>query len=939
MFPRCMFVRSRWIYVSISDAVETDERVTLRGGKYYLALLFVCAMGFAAITLPNFLQGKTIVWEFDGYGLYLNFFILEGELIRSAVSDIPAGTFAGFSTYAFDAGYGADLLATTAGCFNDPFNLVSALCPVAYAEYLYEALIFVRFYLAALAFSLFCFKKGKRGIPVLIASLCYVLSGFVIFWAVMKHANFLNVAILLPLILLGAEKVFADEKPYVLIGFLSLSLFFSVYFSYMLILILLGYCLIKFFWSVAERSWRRFLLLLGKFVGIVLLACMIAAIVLVPEFLLLTSMGRVGLERADVFLQPFSYYVYLPLSLVGVPISAQGVFLGCFPVLCLLVFVAFRKRFDANEIRPWLIGLTVCFVGILLPFFGKAMNGFSYVSDRWMVAWAFCAAYVVCLVLPLLMEKRVMSSKRLLVAICIFGVMLIAAALYRKEWESLLACIVFAAIALVVALLARIQLRETVYGACWVVLIVLSISSVSFASFFLSEDGASSYAPAGKTAERFEGNPDLLLQNYASDQWRFSQPARYTFCNATLNAGIKGIDFYSSFYNQAIDDYRQELGLSDDNSNYRFVGSDSRSALEALAGARYFLASDAQQARVPEMYRKIGESGRYGVYESSSVLPLAFVYDGAVSRSECDALDPVEKQEAMLQGVVLDDTQSGATKGLALHSSSNPVKIVDSTGVEVSDGQIVALENGASVTFACEFESGVESYLCMSDLAFEPVNPYAAQASGSNAGIASSIKKTVRSLMWSPASRSAITVECEGFTRTLTLKTNAAKTYAGKTDWVVNLGSGPDGDARVTVSFQRRGVYRFSSMDIARQELQPIYDAVEKIKDNGEFGYTFGSDSVSVHADSVRKGDYLYISLPYSSGWSAELNGEPVDILKANIGFMAVSTRGTGEQNLVLRYETPGLKMGAIGTALGLVAFACLCMYLRRRSRRVKGEE
>ena len=65
----------------------------------------------------------------------------------------------------------------------------------------------------------------------------------------------------------------------------------------------------------------------------------------------------------------------------------------------------------------------------------------------------------------------------------------------------------------------------------------------------------------------------------------------------------------------------------------------------------------------------------------------------------------------------------------------------------------------------------------------------------------------------------------------------------------------------------------------------------------------------------------LFFSVPYEKGWSATVNGLPVDIFKANAGFMAVKCPA-GECDVEFTYKTPGLVGGAFASLGGATAFA-----------------
>ncbi len=67
--------------------------------------------------------------------------------------------------------------------------------------------------------------------------------------------------------------------------------------------------------------------------------------------------------------------------------------------------------------------------------------------------------------------------------------------------------------------------------------------------------------------------------------------------------------------------------------------------------------------------------------------------------------------------------------------------------------------------------------------------------------------------------------------------------------------------------------------------------------------------------------ELVFFSVPWEEGWRAELNGEPVEIDRVNKSFMAICVPA-GENEIEFIYETPGLKVGILATAVGLGGLA-----------------
>lgn len=83
------------------------------------------------------------------------------------------------------------------------------------------------------------------------------------------------------------------------------------------------------------------------------------------------------------------------------------------------------------------------------------------------------------------------------------------------------------------------------------------------------------------------------------------------------------------------------------------------------------------------------------------------------------------------------------------------------------------------------------------------------------------------------------------------------------------------------------------------------------------FQYDSKGFQATIETDSP---NLVFFSIPWDEGWSAEVNGEPVEIEKVDIGFMAVPV-SAGNSEIVFTYHTPGLKTGAFLSLGGLALF------------------
>ena len=75
---------------------------------------------------------------------------------------------------------------------------------------------------------------------------------------------------------------------------------------------------------------------------------------------------------------------------------------------------------------------------------------------------------------------------------------------------------------------------------------------------------------------------------------------------------------------------------------------------------------------------------------------------------------------------------------------------------------------------------------------------------------------------------------------------------------------------------------------------------------------------------TLSRNNLVFFSVPYEDGWTAYVNGSPVEIEKVNVGFMAVPCK-EGKNHITFKYTTPGLYLGILISVTSAVLF---CIYL-----------
>lgn len=87
----------------------------------------------------------------------------------------------------------------------------------------------------------------------------------------------------------------------------------------------------------------------------------------------------------------------------------------------------------------------------------------------------------------------------------------------------------------------------------------------------------------------------------------------------------------------------------------------------------------------------------------------------------------------------------------------------------------------------------------------------------------------------------------------------------------------------------------------------------------------FSHDKNGFKATVTREKESLvFFSVPFDKGWTATVNGKEAEIVKANIGFMAVNV-GEGVSNIEFTFTTPYLELGM---KISIAALCVFCIYI-----------
>ncbi|MEG0072400.1 MAG: YfhO family protein [Raoultibacter sp.] len=898
-----------------------------RDKKVFWIIYTLCFVIISFCSLGAYpFNGASLAWDVDGLEQYYPFFIYVGQWVRGVVGGFLTGQGLQFPLWDMSLGYGSDIPSVLDVIYN-PFYLISAVCPERYSEYFFQFLVVLRMYLAGVAFSLLARYRGNGRFATLCGALVYSLCGTAL--AALLWPDGINPMILFPLLLLGVEKIFNHEKPYLFI--FSIVFFFvtSYYFAYMACLLLLLYCGFRVFVIERRRGNRvtvkLFITWAARFLAYLVVGILVACVVLVPSLTALFSLDRVSHGDVAVpLLYPFGFYQKAMAGFLGASSVGSDCFIGFGGIALLSCFLLFIKKRNRN-LKIIFLALTVI---LLVPFLGSVFNGFNYATNRWVWAYALCVSYIVVKMVPLLSQLDRRELKSLCLCAVAYALVLFTFAGARSEWSVAAIAFMFASLVFLGWQGRDVGLWRVGFLTCIAACIICN------AFYFTSPDefgwARSSPKLGSMYAKLTQDTPNRLVADIDDTSvWRYdvdpttgSRPR-----NSSAVLGINGFDFYNSVYENDIDRFHTEMGVANTHTNFSYANLGGRPLLEVINGVKYYVIPDRASEKAPYNYsdrlkivaQKTIDEVPYAVYEGSHVLPLGFTYAGYIPRSVYETYTPAQKQESLLQGVVLEDS-SLPKASVDLDSFTVPYTVAATDGLSFEEGKITAMRPNATLTLQVEGAKEAETYLAFNDLSYRGMSPSESMLEKKRNELSwyENMLLMKKDIEWSEPVEYNISMQAdEGAGRRVTTNfISSLHLYGGKSTWLSNLGYSSKPQSTITMTFSQAGEYRFKGIDVVCQPMHAFNDRVDALGESVMENIEVGTNQITGSIDLQEK-KALYLSIPYSSGWTAYLDGQQVPIKKANTAFMALELEA-GHHDIKLVYMTPGLVVGEALSCVGV---------------------
>lgn len=883
-------------------------------GVYTLMFLLMCIGAF----LPFFTEGKSFVWGAgveDGLSQHFSALAYYGEALREFFRNLLAG-HPKLVMWDMSLGYGADILSTlNYYAIGDPLNLLYGFVSPKNTETMYDFMILLRMYLAGITFIMYARKMKKRSYGTVIGALVYVFSGFC-FRLGLRHPFFINPIIYFPLLCLGIEKIYQRERPYVFIFAVCVSAMSNYYFLYMLTIFAVIYAWIRFYKYTEENKMKNFFLTILKFGMYYTLGIAMAAVILLPSVIGFLGNGRYGkgVDWKSLIVYPGKYYLLLIENFIGYGNMGSNTNAGYLPIVGIVVlFTLFSQRMKHKKYR---VAFIASIIALILPIFGYAFNGFSYANNR----WAFALSFIVALLTAEMYPRLFVMSKRQQIGIgagiiiyTVFCIIVNASGEEILKNKGIMAACGLIAVFYILLLIFQRLGYDTQKRIVRVSMAILLLISVGVHGYYRFDPKGYAYTQEFMDqgqAYRTLKEDNIRMLSKVNDPSVYRVHAEgYRYKNYGLINHLNTISGYYSITAKCVTDTIKGYDTLGMQYADKYKGVDQRLGLLSLAGVKYItVAHNSQVAKdvsskgdVPYGVEKLRKKGNITLYKNKYALPFAYAYDSYMTEQQYEQLNGIGKEQAMLAQIILN--QHPADKEIQHNEQRNDPDIQT---ISLPETRISSPKGKKYADITVPVEKDKETYLYFKNLV------YHGKKNGDDNFILTGRKGT-----------KGILVTQNDVQQKIHIQSTFNPYYFGRKDYIVKINHQTSkAKEKVRLNFLSPGEYEFDDISLITVPKKDVLARLKERKENSmkQIQYEGNHFRGVYHA---KKDQILCVTIPYSKGWKATVNGNRTKIYKANGMFMGIIMK-KGTQSVKLDYETPGLKIGAW---ISLVAWIGLGIY------------
>ncbi|MDY3052259.1 MAG: YfhO family protein [Ndongobacter sp.] len=814
--------------------------------------------------------------------------------------------------YSVTKSLGGEMAATFAFYLMSPWNLLFFAFPRTALPFIIELTQLIKIGLAGSSFSiLLLYSEHGDDWRVVLYSTLYALLSF-------NTANLLNhvwldTIILLPLVVLGLERMLRGKNPFLYVLTLSCSIIFNFYIGYMTCIFLCLFVLYDLIRQPRKTCCTRSEWTKHQFFAFLRFACYSLLAGLISAFLLLPTLHSIVMSKGSyasdvvagwVFDYPpmdfFAKMIPAAFNYDQVPSGLPNVFTGTITTLfCALFF--FNKRISLRERLTAFVIVAFLFLSMNIKNLTIFWHGMQYpIWYEYRFSWVF--SFFICL-LAFRSMRRIPSPKTgiMIVVTLLYGAMLFYLYRHLDQYDFLTPYHIIAA-AIVYLLIAVLCLLNPIKRKAAAALLVL-ISFAEMATNAAFHTGCYSYEPLAEfqlNERELRAVSEGLLPS-ESGFWRVEKTFMHDN-NDGMRFGWPGITHFNSALERETIDLFNALGFATTKNSIN--GTNPTKFTDAFFGIRYYLvgkkeAIDDQKyvgSRIfnakstrPDLadMNEVKDTTFVKVYETPQRMPLGILAESSLPELVSNRANPVDFQDWIANAIDGTPEETNYFRRIRMGEIKlQNVKVVSEKENQTTYAPIDESKS-ARIHFYFTPEDEASHYLSVSNtLNSKNSKLYLNDVPLDNKRVGSNKNSQVYNVTCNEKNAAQLfTVEFEQNTHELTI-TN------------VSLFRLDEQALTQAVRFQEK-----TGFDIVKKTNTCVEGTV---------------------AAATEDTPYLLFTIPYDKGWSAEVDGQPVTPFSALEALLAIPV-SPGAHTIKLRYELPYFKLGVLISLIALLITAVLC--------------
>lgn len=537
-------------------------------------------------------------------------------------------TSGGNLTYSWNIGLGVNFSALYAYYLASPFNWLIGLVSPNHILEIMSVFIVVKTALCGFTFAFYLSKHfHTKKLTIATLSVFYALSSY--FCAFSWNLMWLDCLFLLPIIILGLERLVKENKCYLYCISLGFAILSNYYIAIMICIFCVLYYFVMLYIDEAKKDFAYYKMRFKNFALFSLLAGGFAAITVLPAYYALSSTASGEFEFPKTIITYFSVMDMLSRSLINVDaaiFSAHDPNLYCTVAVFLLVpLFALNPKIKFRDKVAKLSLLAFMLISFNTNFLNYIWHGFHYPNSLPCRESFLYIFLILAISYEALINIREITRKQLAATFtgAIALILLIEKLYVKQDYSSLIiyVSIIFLLFYLVVITLFRSNKYKQNFVAYLLLVIVAAEAFINTEETGIGTCTRSLYLNDNKPIE------NLIDAAKKSDDsfYRTEKYDRRTKNDAAWH-NYYGASTFSSTASAGLSKYYGSLGFEESTNAYAYYGHTPLT--EAMFSIKYVISNNFLAEN--DFITQFAQSENYYLYKNNYTLPLAFMMPGNV---------------------------------------------------------------------------------------------------------------------------------------------------------------------------------------------------------------------------------------------------------------------------------------------------------------------